>query len=189
MPHTTAHLNYTVRRFKPTDAESMYAAVRSSIDNLSYWMPWCREDYSLPDAEAWIQFTMQAWSAGIEFPLGIFEAHTGAVVGGTGVNHINRAYRIGNIGYWVSDAHKGRGVARFAAQEAALLGFGQLGLMRLEIVVLSHNLASKKVAQALGATWECTARNRLYFQGKPHDAEVYSLVPEDAKAWVKHREA
>ena len=106
------------------------------------------------------------------------------MVGGTGINHLNKPYQIGNIGYWVSTPHAGRGVARHAAMQSALLGFGELGLTRLEIVVLTHNIASQKVAASLGATRECQAKNRLYFHGKPHDAIVYSLVPEDTHGWV-----
>jgi ribosomal-protein-serine acetyltransferase len=170
---------YIVRRFELSDAPSLFAAIRASIDELVYWMPWCRQDYSLKDAEAWVRFTQEVWSKRSEFPLGIFETSTGNVVGGTGVNEIKTAYRIGNIGYWVSSAYTGRGIARFAAKQAALIGFGQLGLTRLEIVALTHNHASQKVAQSLGATRECQARNRLYFKGKPHDAIVYALVPSD----------
>jgi ribosomal-protein-serine acetyltransferase len=175
---------YHIRRFEPSDAPSMYAAVRASIAELVYWMPWCKENYALEDAEAWVLFTQKAWAEGIEFPVGIFETASGAVVGGTGINHITKPYRIGNIGYWVSTPHVGRGVARHAAKQAALLGFGELGLTRLEVVVLTHNIASQKVAESLGATRECQARNRLYFQGKPHDAIVYSLTPEDTNRWA-----
>lgn len=170
---------YTVRRLQPTDATSFYAAVRESIDELTYWMPWCSKDYSLSDAEAWMQTTSDMWAAGSEYFLGIFDANTGAVVGGTGVNRINRAYRIGNIGYWVSSKRTGQGVARFAARQSAVLGFKELGLTRLEVVVLTHNKASQRVAETIGARLECEARNRLYFQGSPHSAFVYSLVPED----------
>lgn len=174
-----ADADYLVRRFVPSDAPSMWAAVRASLPGLAHWMPWCTPDYALEDAEAWIRFTQKAWAEQREFPLGIFHAATGAVVGGTGINQINRVHRIGNIGYWVSTPHTGRGVARFAARQAALLGFGELGLTRLEIVALVNNLASQKVAEALGATRECLARNRLFAQGKPQDAVVYSLVPGD----------
>ena len=172
---------YTVRRLQPTDASSFYAAVRESIDELAYWMPWCSKDYSLSDAEAWMQTSSDMWAAGAEYPLGIFDANTGAVVGGAGVNHINRAYRIGNIGYWVSSRRTGQGVARFAAHQSAVLGFKELGLSRLEVVVLTHNKASQRVAETIGARLECEARNRLYFQGSPHSAFVYSLVPEDLR--------
>lgn len=171
--------DYIVRRFEPADAPSMLAAVRASLPDLAYWMPWCRQDYALDDAVAWIRFTQEAWSQGREFPLGIIEARSGAVVGGTGINHINQANRIGNLGYWVSTPHTGRGVARFAARQAIMLGFGTLGLTRLEIVALTQNLASQRVAESLGATRECVARNRLSFHGQPRDAVVYSLVPAD----------
>ncbi|MFM8691226.1 MAG: GNAT family N-acetyltransferase [Limnohabitans sp.] len=170
---------YLVRPLVPKDADSFFSAVRRSIDELSYWMPWCSRDYALADAQAWIRFATEAWAAGQEYPMGIFEALTGEVVGGTGLNHLNRAYRTGNIGYWVSSTHTGRGVARFAAQASARLGFETLGLTRLEIVVLTHNTASRRVAESVGATFECEARNRLYFQGLPHNAFVYSLVPQD----------
>ena len=180
-----APMKYHVRRFEPSDAPSMFAAVKASLAELIYWMPWCKEDYALEDAEAWVRFTQKAWADGLEFPLGIFETDSGSVVGGTGINHITKPYRIGNIGYWVSTPHVGRGVARHAAKQAALLGFGELGLTRLEIVVLTHNAASQKVAASLGATRECQARNRLYFHGKPHDAIVYSLTPVDTELWAR----
>jgi ribosomal-protein-serine acetyltransferase len=172
---------YIVRRLQPADAPSFYQAVRESINELTYWMPWCSKDYSLSDAEAWMQTTNDMWAAGSEYPLGIFDSSTGAAIGGTGVNHINHAYRIGNIGYWVSSKRSGEGIARFAAHQSAVLGFRELGLTRLEIVVLTHNKASQRVAEAVGAKLECEARNRLYFQGSPHSAFVYSLVPEDVR--------
>jgi len=172
---------HSVRRLLATDAPSFYAAVRESIDELTYWMPWCTKDYAMSDAEAWMQTASEMWASGAEYHLGIFDAATGAVVGGTGVNHINRAYRIGNIGYWVSSNRTGQGIARFAAHQSAVLGFGELGLTRLEIVVLTNNTASQRVAEAVGARFECEARNRLYFQGAPHSAYVYSLVPEDLR--------
>jgi RimJ/RimL family protein N-acetyltransferase len=186
MHHTRGHLvqqgpKYIVRKLRPADASSFYEAVRESIVELTYWMPWCTNDYSLSDAEAWMQTTSDMWAAGIEYPLGIFDAATGAVVGGTGVNHINHAYRIGNIGYWVGSKRTGEGIARFAAHQSAVLGFRELGLTRLEIVVLTHNEASKRVAESVGAKLECEARNRLYFHGSPHNALVYSLVPEDLR--------
>ena len=178
-----ASSEYVVRRFQPGDAASFLSAVRASLPALAHEMPWCREDYALEDAAAWVTFAEAAWTSGSEFPLGIFEATSGAVVGGTGINQVNRVHRTGNIGYWVSTPHRGRGVARLAARQAALLGFGELGLTRLEIVVLPGNVASQRVARGLGATLECTARNRLHVHGRAHDALVYSLTPDDAGRW------
>jgi len=175
---------YFTRRLEPEDAASFLSAVRASLPDLAHWMPWCKTDYALEDATAWISFTQAAWSNRTEFPLGIIERKTGSVVGGTGINQINRVHSIGNIGYWVSTPHTGRGIAKLAARQAARLGFCELGLVRLEIVALSGNFASQRVAQAIGAAFECTARNRLHFFGKPHDAAVYSLIPQDTERWL-----
>jgi ribosomal-protein-serine acetyltransferase len=174
---------YHVRPFEPADAPSLFAAVRASLPELAQWMPWCTPDYSQEQADAWVAFTRQAWADRTEFPLAVVECASGAVAGGTGINQIGWTHRIGNIGYWVSTPHRGRGVARFAAKRAAAFGFGELGLTRLEIVTLPHNIASQRVAESLGAVRECEARNRLVVHGVPHDALVYSLVPQDAAAW------
>lgn len=180
-----AEAEYFTRPLRPSDATSFFAAVQASLPGLAQWMPWCKLDYALEDAAAWIAFTQAAWSNRTAFPLGIFESGSGAVVGGTGINQINKVHRIGNIGYWVSTPHTGRGVAKLAARQAALLGFGELSLTRLEIVALTGNLASQRVAQGIGASFECIARNRLHVQGQAHEAAVYSLTPQDAKSWPR----
>ncbi|MCY7355727.1 MAG: GNAT family N-acetyltransferase [Lysobacter sp.] len=168
----------TVRPFARSDISSLYSAIRSSIDSLSRSLPWCHAGYSLHDAEQWVDHCLESWSANAEFPLGIFNA-AGVVIGGTGLNHVNRAYNMASIGYWVSEAHRGTGIASTAAGLAAEIGFNELGFTRLEIVVLPENVASNKVARKIGATLEAEARNRILFKGRTAGAFVYSLVPED----------
>lgn len=167
-----------VRPLAPADAEPLYRAVRSSLESLSYWLPWCRHNYALTDATAWVEHSLACWAAGSEFPLGVFDA-AGALIGGTGVSRIDRAHGVGNLGYWVCDGARNRGMATRAARAAARLGFGALGLTRLEIVVLPHNAASRRVAEKLGALREVEARNRVLFHGRPERAVVYSLIPDD----------
>lgn len=167
-----------VRPLVPGDAEPLYRAVRGSLESLSYWLPWCRHNYALTDAAAWVEHSLACWAAGSEFPLGVFD-EAGALIGGTGVNRIDRAHGVGNLGYWVCDGARNRGVATRAARAAARLGFDVVGLTRLEIVVLPHNAASRRVAGKLGALREVEARNRVLFHGRPERAVVYSLIPDD----------
>jgi len=168
-----------VRPFETSDAPSFLCAVKDSVRELGNWMPWCHSGYSLADAESWIAHCRSSWESGTEFPLGIFDAGTGQVIGGTGLNHLIKPYRLASLGYWVSTPFTGKGVARNAARIAAEKAFNELGLTRVEIVILTNNMASQRVAQSLGATLECEARNRLYRQGQPQSAFVYSLVPGD----------
>jgi len=78
------------------------------------------------------------------------------------------------------------GVAIAAARLAAGFAFRELGLTRIEIVALVDNVASRRVAEKLGATFECVARNRLVHNGVPFAAAVYSLVPGTCPADVRH---
>ena len=168
-----------VRPLITDDAPSLHAAVRASIDSLSYWLPWCHPDYSLADAEAWVAYSVAAWSKQSEFPLAVFEERTGELIGCTGLSQVNGVNRSANLGYWIGEPHRGQGVATRAVALTAAIAFEALGLVRLEIVVLPHNRASLRVAEKLGATREVEARNRLMFQGQPSAAIVYSLIPGD----------
>lgn len=170
---------FFVRPLKPSDAQSFLTAVLASFNELNYWLPWCHHGYGLSDAQAWIATCEDSWQSETGYPLGIFDAASGQVIGGVGIHQIDKTFHTGEIGYWVSTPNTNRGVAQFAARHAAEMGFQKLGLTRLELIVLTHNLASQRVAESIGAVRECVARNRMYFQGKPHDAVVYSLIPGD----------
>lgn len=171
-----------IRRLTRDDAGALHDAVRSSIESLAYWLPWCRPDYSLRDADAWIAYCSDVWRAGTEYPFGIFSQHDGALLGGAGISKIDPANRSGNLGYWVAAAYRGRHIAPRAVKLAAAFAFEELGLCRLEIVALTDNRASQRVAEKVGAAREGIARNRLMFNGAPSDAVVYSLVPGDVMA-------
>ena len=56
-------------------------------------------------------------------------------------------------------------------------GFNVLSLTRLEIVVLTENKISRRIAEKAGAKFECIAENRLIHNGEAMPAAVYSLVP------------
>jgi ribosomal-protein-serine acetyltransferase len=88
-------------------------------------------------------------------------------------------HNTGNVGYWVRESVQRQGIATQAARTMARFGFETLHLTRLEIIAAEDNCPSRAVAEKLGATFECIARNRLYVRGEPLDAAVYSLIPGD----------
>ncbi|GAL25813.1 putative ribosomal-protein-serine acetyltransferase [Vibrio variabilis] len=57
--------------------------------------------------------------------------------------------------------------------------FAHLLLTRLEIVCDPANKPSYRFAEKLGATFECLAKNRYIFNGKPREGMVYSLLPSE----------
>lgn len=167
-----------VRPFAAADAPLLYDAVDASIDVLSRWLSWCGPGYSRAEADAWIAHCHAAWAAGTEYPFGVFDSD-GRLLGSVGLSRVDRAGRSADLGYWVAATQQGKGVATRAAAIAAAAAFEDFGLVRLEIVVLPDNGASRRVAEKLGATCEGLARNRLMHRGCPAPALVYSLVPGD----------
>lgn len=168
-----------VRPHGPSDVAPMCAAVQESIPTVGRWMSWCQAGYSIKDAEAWHVRCAAAWVAGGDREFGIFDAATGDVLGCIGVNQINHVNRFGNLGYWVRTTREGHGIATAAARLVAQFAFAELALARLEIVVLPGNAGSRRVAEKIGARFECVARHRLQWNGSPRDAAVYSLLPGD----------
>lgn len=180
-----------IRPFAAGDAPALHAAVRDSIVSLSRLFPWCSADYALADAEARVAACIAAWRDGTEYPFGIFANRrtTGdgdgsgrgneALLGCVGLNRLDRAARSANLGYWTSEPHRGRGIATRAAAWAAAFGFRELGLARIEIVVLPDNAASQRVAGNLGAVREGIVPGRIVFGGRPVDAVLFSLSPGD----------
>lgn len=171
-----------VRPLTTADTDPLLRSITASNETLTRWLPWCHAGYGRAEASEWTRFCEQAWKQGIEYPFAIVSAQSGSIIGGVGLNHLNRQHKSANLGYWVDIGHRRRGIAVAAARMAADIGFSELGLVRLEIVVLPANVASCAVAERVGARRESLARNRLVRDGVPADAWVYSLVPADLGA-------
>ena len=168
-----------LRQYGEADAVQLYQAVRESIPEVSRWLPWCHENYSLEESRDFINSRQRNAQGDEWYSFAVFERSSNAFVGGVGLNFINRVHQFANLGYWIRTSAAGRGFATGATRLAARFGFTQLGLRRIEIVAAVNNVASQRVAEKAGAIREGVARKRLLIQGESHDAVVYSLIPGD----------
>ncbi len=166
-----------LRPYRAQDAGALLGAVRESIDVVGRWLPWCHAGYSMVDAEQWIAHCGTAWQSGEQFSFAAFDAASHEFLGSAGLNQRNLMHNFMNLGYWTRVSQQGRGVARRAARLVADFGFSQVCLTRIEIVTAPDNRASRRVAEAIGASFEATARNRLVSRGAAGDAAIYSLLP------------
>ena len=177
---THEQANLIIRPLRPEDREPLFSAVSESKDEINPWMSWCHHNYSIQDADEWISCCQENWAlekGDREFA--VFDMTDFGLVGCVGINQINHVNQFANLGYWVRSTRTNAGLASAMARLAAQFAFENLGLVRLEIVVRPENLASRRVAEKIGAQFECNARNRLLYQEKPYDAAIYSLVPRD----------
>ena len=169
----------SIRTYREGDADVLYEAVRESIAEVSPWLPWCHEDYSIEESREFVSTRGKSAADGEWYSFGVFEKDSGKFLGGVGLNFINRVHLMANLGYWVRSSSVGRGVATSATKLAASFGFEELGLHRIEIVAAVENIASQRVAEKAGAVREGVLRKRLLIRGESQDAVLFSLVPED----------
>lgn len=169
--------SFVLRPFEDTDAPSFAAAVCESTDTVGRWMPWAAADYTRAQALEWFAVCRRSREQGTGHEFGIFDVATDTLVGGAGLNQFNPLHGFCNLGYWVRESWQGRRAATSAALALVEFAFEQLLLTRVEIVVLTDNIASAATARTVGATFECIAKNRLKHHGEPRDASVFSVVP------------
>ena len=182
LPHLATELNderLHLRPWQEHDALPLVEAVHESTASVGRWLPWCRAGYDEEDAAAWIAHCRSAWATGEHFAFPVFDATSGQLLGGAGLSQHDKRQRRANLGYWVRESCQRRGVAVAATRLVARFGFKQLGLIRIEIVILPDNLASHAVAESLGAKFEAIARQRLWANGQARDAAVYGCMPQD----------
>lgn len=168
-----------LRRYRAADAE---AIVRACSDPETVrWIPMIPNPYTLPDAEGFIERTLDAWEGGRAAVFAIADPDDDALLGSIGLQDL-RSERGAFVGYWVAPWARQRGVATAAVRLLSRWALRDLGIVRLALYTLPGNTASQRVAERSGFRFEGVLRNYLDDRGTPADAVMYSLVPGDIAA-------
>jgi RimJ/RimL family protein N-acetyltransferase len=80
------------------------------------------------------------------------------------------------IGYWVGEPFWGRGIATVAVERATAYGFAALSLERIEAPVFDGNLASARVLEKAGYSFEGRLRRSVFKDGRLLDSYLYARV-------------
>lgn len=177
-----------LRKYETAFAPLLFeAAFESRGADFTYWMPWCRENYTIEESRDFVEKTVEnwknandVWREDMEFGYALFDAATEKFLGGVGLNKPNVEHKFFNLGYWVRVSEQNRGIASRATRSLAQTAFEDLPeLNRIEILAAVENIPSQKAAEKSGATREGVLRNRLLIGGRIHDAAMFSFVRED----------
>ncbi len=85
----------------------------------------------------------------------------------------------GTVGYWVSEAHAGKGVTPIAVGLLTDWCFANLGIHRMEIALRPENLASYRVVQKLGFRYEGLRRNYIHIDGDWRDHIAFAVTADE----------
>jgi RimJ/RimL family protein N-acetyltransferase len=121
-------------------------------------------------------------AARTRFPFAVRDSATGELLGGVELRPLGSDSA--SLSYWTFAKHRGRGVASRAAALACELGFGELGLRRIEAAVDPDNHTSHRVALRAGFTRVGERDGRVaYAHIGPHaDGVIRAATAADVSA-------
>ena len=140
--------------------------------------------YTTSDAAAWVDI---ATSRKPLINFAICHSPSGEYAGGIGLKTFpadDVEFRTMEIGYWLGEAHWGKGLATQAVRAFSRWAFEAFPeLLRLEAGVFGPNLASGRVLEKAGYTLEGRRRNTGCKNGEVFDFVIYGLLREECLAW------
>lgn len=142
-------------------------------------------------AGVWLAAREEGWAGGSPV-LAVCDEADGTLLGTISVRDVNRLPGQAVVGYWVTPAARGRGVATRALGAAAAWAFaprddGGLGLHRITLDHVLLNLASCRVAVKAGFRVEGTMRD-FYVEagGERHDSHLHARLATDTSEAPAH---
>lgn len=178
-----------IKPFEESNAEEIFTAVQTSIENLLPFMEWAHNENSISGQRERLKESRKDYFEGKEYQLAVFDYKTGEFLISSGWHKgKNLNYKSLEIGYWTCLKYCNKGLATLVTQILVVGGFDFMGSDRIEIGCNKENLASRKVIEKCNFKFEGEIRN--YFQ-EPTVAMVqngystcrtylrYALLPED----------
>ncbi|MCI5076784.1 GNAT family protein [Oricola sp.] len=156
-----------------------WAALRADSEAfLRPWEPtWPRDDLERNAFRARIRRYNQEIAAGTGFPFFICANASGTILGGITLGNVRRGVsQSGQIGYWMGERHKGKGIMSEALALLCTHAFGACGLHRLEAACIPDNTRSIRLLEKAGFEREGYLRSYLKINGGWRDHVLYARI-------------
>ncbi len=134
--------------------------VKKSLAELSPWLSWATQDYTIEDSYEYLQGCEQEWEKGIGFNYMILDENKNfmGMISALNVKEVDKKLE---IGYWISSSYVGKGYMQEAVKLIEKEFFG-LGINRIVIHTDVLNKKSANVPQKLGYILDGIQRQSLW---------------------------
>jgi len=168
-----------LRRIRRSDAESIY---RHVIDREIARYTFIPHPYLIEDAYAFIRLSHRQIRRKTNFPLGMEQKETGQIIGMISLDHVSHEHKNAELGYWLGKQFWGQGIAKEAIKLILSFGFKELKLKRIYARVMHPNIASAKLLEKSGFTYEGTMRKMLYRRNQWLDMLWFGILKDEYHA-------
>lgn len=173
-----------IRPIKLDDAEALYELRTQNQDFFQPFEPIrAKLVTSVEDTQNAIRDDILRWQDKTGYTFGIFLRETNELLGRVSLSNIvYGAWKNCTIGYFLDQAHNGKGYTTEAVTLAVGFALEDGGLHRVQAAVMPWNIRSVRVVEKVGFRFEGLSKWYLQINGKWEDHNIYAITQED---WVK----
>jgi ribosomal-protein-serine acetyltransferase len=163
-----------LRLLREDEAPALFALTDRNRAWLRTWLPWLDTNTAVAHSLSFIQSIRHNHAVSGCFSAGLF--FKGQLIGMAGPHAIDRPNRACQIGYWIDQAHSGRGLMTSAVSALVAHAFTGMALNRVEIRAAPGNHASQALCERLGFIREGVTRDAEWLYDHYVDLTVNSLL-------------
>lgn len=162
-----------LRKMLVKDASDMYEyAKRADVTKFLTWNPHPNISYT----REYLEYISTRYAVGEFFDWAVTTENEGKMIGTCGFTRFDFNSNLGEVGYVINPEYRGNGYAPEALEAVIKFGFERLALRRIEARYMEGNIASRRVMEKVGMTYEGTLRSSLLVRGEYRDIGVCSLI-------------
>jgi [ribosomal protein S5]-alanine N-acetyltransferase len=165
-----------LRKLTTEDTPGMFNY--ASNEEVAKYVTWDAHK-TLKDTETFVNFVLNQYKAHKVSPWAIEEKETGTFIGTIDFVWWKPVHNMAEIGYVISPDYWGKGITTEAAKAIIQFGFEQMDLVRIQARCLVENIASQRVMEKVGMSYEGTHRKSMFLKGKHYDLKMYAILKED----------
>jgi len=166
-----------LRLMERRHAEQIYTVVERNREYLRKWLPWVDKTHSAADTRAFIDSAIAQFADTNGLAAGIWVR--GRFAGAIGMHAVDWNNCASSIGYWIDEAHQGRGLVTAACRAVLAYIFEDLKLNRVEIRAGVRNRKSRAIPVRLGFRKEGVLREAGWLGDRYTDLVVYSMLASE----------
>ena len=163
-----------LRKMRLDDAEAMFAY--ASDPEVTRYVLFDTHS-SIEDSREFLRFATEGYERGDFGGWGLLLKDSGAFIGTCGLDAgYAPEHARAELGYVLAREHWGRSLMPEAVRAVIRFGFVRAKLNRIEARCIAENVASARVMEKVGMTYEGTLREREFIKGAYRDMKLYSIL-------------
>lgn len=158
-----------------------------SLNEADIWIYSSQKAAGEENLKKYIEFALNARTAGNEYPFIVFDKKTGSYAGSTRYYDIQLQHKTLQLGFtWYGKSFQGTGLNKHCKYLLLQFAFEQMGMERVEFRADNNNARSIAAMKSIGCTVEGVLRSHaIKADGTRRDSIVLSILKEEWFSRVK----